>query len=397
MKWLIKLLAYLSLLCVAYMILIRDLEHTSLSNLINFTMFSSVIIALLVDKVIDYTLKVVENRLEDKKKLTTEYEKLVERYKPRGKLFVAQSSDEEGKTFPAIVYNLENSTQRIQIIDDDCKQYSMPFLLIEHYSELMSAHRTSDLKNNQMIRVDNACLSDTGLTLRTSRTMYFDSMVANRAMDFECSDGFKVRDYYAQGLRDIELSKSLLSNHLGVGGFILTADEKVVFIDGRQGTFSIGKRIYQQSFGAAVHPSKFGKFTEEDLTDSVRQTLRRELALDCGDYDPAQLQTPKYFYIDLLEGCKPQLLYFVALHNLSSDDLQERFSKGFKEREDIDFRPDGKKLDFKSFDVVTRAVVDLGEIDFSEPQGANKRRAVKKVLPSTALSTLLLQEYLRGQ
>lgn len=70
-------------------------------------------------------------------------------------------------------------------------------------------------------------------------------------MDYELEKGISIRELLECGPIVHPLKYSLLSNHLGVNGFVESSDGKIMFVY-RKNNVSIGKRTYSNSIGASI-------------------------------------------------------------------------------------------------------------------------------------------------
>ena len=68
-------------------------------------------------------------------------------------------------------------------------------------------------------------------------------MVTNRVMDFRMKNEMAVRDILQYGPFVPDISESVLSNHLGFNGFIITSDNKLPLVK-RSNDMSIAKGTY---------------------------------------------------------------------------------------------------------------------------------------------------------
>ena len=87
----------------------------------------------------------------------------------------------------------------ITIADHQDQQYELPHDIQEHFDELFKSHIASNIYNQLNIRVDDWEVERDSFLMSTSRTTYFDSLVTNRAMDFQWSNGLTTRDVYQYG------------------------------------------------------------------------------------------------------------------------------------------------------------------------------------------------------
>lgn len=222
-------------------------------------------------------------------------------------------------------------------------------------------YKNAIVYDNTNIRVDNWSFNNNTFALNTSRTTYFNSLATNRAMDYECKNGLKVRD--------IELGQSLetstLSNHLGFNGFVITSDGYVPFVK-RGSNLSVGANTLGPSVGASMK-TKYAltnnELTYEGIVNSMKKEIKDELNIDEECISNLQITMA---YRDYVEGGKPQLL-FVATTSLTKDELQEKFARKVKEDlADKKLVRDGKELVYVDKEMLSTFENTLASITFGK-------------------------------
>lgn len=373
-------------------------------TVIDWTMFTSIVIALLLNSFSKICQAVLLNRLEDSAKLTSDYKKLVSKYSDDVIVYDNCSASQENLQklrkkhdlkiqIPVICeYKLENCMIEIQ---DSTVRYQLPDTIGSHFDELFAAHSTSQVYNQLNIRVDDWNCKNGKFMIKSSRTTYFDSLVTNRAMDFQCGNGLTVRELFEFGPYLHPLKESCLSNHIGFNGFIESSDGYIVFVK-RGGKLSIGKRTYGNSIGASLKAkyalNSAGEFTEAGLINGILHEIKDELkipkeALETFSFTEHLIAA----YRDLVEGGKPQLLFFIRscwtknriTHNFIS--VKRNLDKSKKNR----LLEDGKKLLW----IPTKELVQIGILpDMIIYHGKSYR-----MMPSASASVVMLLEYLKKE
>ena len=263
-------------------------------------------------------------------RLTTEYADLVNIYN-KEQNFIRQNDSILPVIHIAWLYN-----KNVEIIDAPASEYKLPEVINTHFDELFSSYQTSEVYDNINIRVDDWKLnSEKNLfQIFSGRTTYYKSLVTNRAMDYVLSNGASVRKMLEGGPVIHSLKGSSLSNHLGFNGFIETSDEKFMFVFRKKGV-SIGEGTYSNSVAAslktkyALNPSS--QFTMAGLENGIIREIEDELGIP-----PETLLRDKNnilsgpikliaAYRDLLEGGKPQLLFY-AMTSMDSKQVTEVFN-----------------------------------------------------------------------
>lgn len=292
-------------------------------NIIDWTIFSSIVVTLALAILSSVVKKILMNHLEDSNKLTEDYDALTRKYMGEMVAYDNSCVKQENKkkieskhvkvTIPVIqVCELSGHTICIR---DTKKEYELPELIQSHFDEIFTAHSTSDVFNQVNIRVDDWKESNGDFVICTSRTTFFNSLVTNRAMDYKWSNGVCVRDMLECGPQLHTLKESLLSNHLGFNGFIESVDNYILFVK-RKSTMSLGKRLYESSVGASLGTkdalNEYGIFTTEGLQKGILKALKDELEISGLAIDNFSLEKNMISaYRELVEGGKPQLLFYV--------------------------------------------------------------------------------------
>lgn len=320
-------------------------ENKDLASVIDITIFSSIIVAMLLNALSKLCGKWVLRRLEDKVKLTSEYKKLMSKYQMdyycyhNGKACFKNQSHlkkerpmKEDKVFYPVVQYIPLKECRIEIEDQNCL-YQIPEEIREHFDELFSVHDTSTVYNQLNIRVDDWKREGNTFRIYTSRTSYYNSLVTNRAMDYPWTNGLTVRDVLEYGPFLHDLSQSRLSNHLGFNGFIISSDEYVPFVK-RSSNLSIGKNTYGTSISASLK-AKYAlepgdAFNCQGLVRAILREVQDELKIPVEGLEEFSCSKNLIAaYRDLVEGGKPQLVFFLK-SLLTRDQIQQSFFNALK-------------------------------------------------------------------
>lgn len=257
--------------------------------------------------------KKIEYRIEESGKINCDVEAILKCYENDGDFLLPLAYEPKKVVYPIIECVRFPERSAISVSDRPDMFYSLPPKVISMYSEIFKAHNGSDVFNNEMIRLDDFMVSEdkSKIELVTSRTTYFDSMVTNRALDFEISKNLTLRKMFDYNKSLASLKESVFSNHIGINGMILTADDHFVFQQ-RKGGFSIGKYSLGCSIGSAFETPDLGpeeplsiKHFEAFVFSKLNKTYGKTVRESMGSIQWVSL------YRDLLEGGKPQLLFFV--------------------------------------------------------------------------------------
>lgn len=340
----IKILINLIVLIGIFIIFSKTITGlNSLFNFFDFTIISSIIVVSIVNIIILAIEKMILNKIEDSLKVTTNYNKLISNYVFKNEYewkntdpntidqnlpeLITYKSDKL-TVFPEIL-SCDLYRKQIEIVD--CTNlYTPPQFVNDNYFEIIKSHQTSDIYNQLNIRVDDWYFDDSKqkFIIKSSRTNYFHSLVTNRAMDYKLSNGFTVRSLYDYGPFVNPLSKSVLSNHLGFNGIIETSDNMILFIK-RNKHLSTGKNVYGTSIAASLK-SKYAIKNNAFTLTGLKSAIINEIYDECKIHYPAKdfslEENLIAAYRDLVEGGKPQLVFYIHLQNITMDELRNNFN-----------------------------------------------------------------------
>lgn len=357
------------------------------------TIASSIIIVWLIDSLDKTLTKLLLNHIEDSIKLTEDYSYLLKSYVIDDKWIRRKNNNESNETIFPVIKDCDFRKYQLDIQDIKDERYKLPETLQEHFYILFSSHTTSKIYNQLTIKVNRWGYEEGKFKIYTSRTTYFDSLVTNRAMDFEFSKGLTVRELYQFGPFFPKIEDSCLSNHLGFNGFIESADGYILFIK-RHSKNSIGKRTYGNSIGASLK-AKYalddnGTFTLNGLLDSFKKEIFDEVKVNEDELKKISLEENLIAaYRDVLEGGKPQLLFYV-LSTLSKDEIESNFSrrKLVKKKHNVDITLE----DGKNFYWIHRD--ELSNITIYPDKIIQRSGKHLPMLPSASASVVMLLDYL---
>ena len=339
---------------------------TFILSLIDLKVFVAVILAFVLTGVANLLGGLFSPKVEDMMKLTTNYDSLVKKYGHFSKLVEYTNSSasdyltgrkhttsqatnykddkyngiEDSYVFPTVILtSLKDKTTNIVFDDKEENAYKQPDWIKKHSDELFAAHSHSEKYNSQMLRVSDFKYDEKTATIYLSKTTYLDSLIANRACDYEING---VREVYEPGPVLHSLKDSQLSNHLGFNGMVETNDHKFIFIK-RHNKVSIAKNTWQTSIGASLKTVYALNEKQTVDTSSIKNAMIEEMIHEFNLKNLKNLKEKEaemrgkfsfeenvlYFYRDLLECGKPQLMFHYELP-LTSSELVEAFTSGLK-------------------------------------------------------------------
>ena len=383
----------------------------SIGDFIELDMLLSVVGAFFLTTLAEALSRKFVDIFEDVTKLTNDYDALVNMYAANTEMLLHRNavdsyntqgrktgckkmrSDLPGDTYRIPIGDVTQLYGRdVVVFDNPDKKYTLPEFCREHYAELMDAHDFSQTYNQITLRTDSVKEKEGKVHISFSRSTYYDALVSNRAIDFKVG-ALCVRDLYAPGPFLASLETSVLSNHMGFNGMVETADGKFVFVK-RHKRVSIGKKTMQCSVAASLK-AKYalnheGRVTKEGIAKAIMLEIEDELALlhteqyalgreyIFGDFSFDN--NVLYFYRDLLEGGKPQLMFYAKI-NVPSQSIMKAYRK-----------KSGKNNVIKDGDTII--CIDKTELDkmYLAPDEMvikNKRHAA---IPSAVATVLMLKQ-----
>ena len=338
-------------------------------NLIDVKILLSLILLFVSDSVAKAINCFIQNYLEDYVKQTNDYEYIIKKYSLTDKVKFKQ---QDGKyvELPYSVLCKKDQEMSIEIFDNNEKYYQLPSQISKNSSSIMKLHKGSIIYNNINIRLDDMHCDDNVIKLYTSRTYYYDSLLTNRAIDAVLHDNMTIREIYEPGPYFNKLSLSKMSNHLGFNGIIITSDNMIPLVK-RSRKVSIAKSMISSSVSASIK-TKYAinsltyNFTCKGLVNAVKKEVLDELNINIDNISETEiLDSIKYFYIDMLDGGKPQ--FFVLLNiDINSQDILKMFYDDRKcdSNYKSQVRKDGKEIKlFKLEDLLDTSIPYINNYD----------------------------------
>lgn len=347
----------------------------------------SFIVVFLCESIADVLLSFIEKKTEDDVKLNTDYLSLVGKYCLEKEKMVCYKYDGKTIYIPAVVLfecKIKNAEQYKIVTEKDISKikYQLPKQIADNSSELFNAHSHSIVYNNINVRLNDLVVTNGEIILKYGFTTYFDSLLTNRAMDYPFKKNRTVREIYEPGPYLNSLTDSKLSNHLGFNGFVELKDGNIVFLK-RRNQVSIAKGMWQQSVGASLK-SKYcingdHELTREGLLNAINEEIKDELKIDT-------LHSVIFaFYRDLVEGGKPQFLFYSKSEQYDKESFLSHFNSGYRKDIKID-----KKLITDGSQLVFYKIEELRKCRFETDRMIDETGKEYKMMPSTIASIIML-------
>jgi len=315
---------------------------------------------------------------------------------------------EDGDRYPInMLWVKDDPEQKIEykIEDHPNDFYKLPTQIDKHFADIInSAHKISNTYNQINIRLNDFDFepNTNTITLNTERTMYYDLLVTNRAMDIIWDNGFSVRNLYEPGPFLSDLKDSRLANHIGYNGIVETSDGMIVMVY-RNAHVSTDKNQYKFSISGSlktrhVLDSKSHTITSiNQFCNAVTHEIIDELNIDLEAFPNAKdkISFTKddiiAFYRDMCEGGKPHFLFYKKIDFTMKqiDAGLQRISRG----KNKDFTVDGKRFIWLTHEEFVNSKV--GEAD---KKGKVNLLAGKKSLVmncNNAGLTLVVRDFVR--
>lgn len=315
-----------------------------LDDFLDISIIISFLLVVVSDVIAKLFIYIIGKNTEDDAKLSTDYNELVKKYR----FDIPKMIKFRDTIFPVnelCSRRIDSHPFQFKI---DCSQndkYRPPEQISELSSEIFQAHKYSVVYNAICIRLNDIKYTKKNhmIKLDYSFTTYYDSLITNRAMDYPFEPNKTIRELYEPGPFISELVESKLSNHLGFNGFVELSDNKIIFVY-RGKDVSIGKGTWATSIGASlktIYALDTNKnFTTKGLSNAIRAEIMDELKIELPD-NKDYSKTIFAFYRDLVEGGKPQFLFYCKTDSYSSKSFSNHFQQ-------IINKPDVKKANKKN-------------------------------------------------
>ncbi len=407
--------------------------ETFIEKFLDVSILITFIFVFISDHIATGIVHFVSKKTEDAVKLTEDYDKVTKRYSketrfvkiPKDKKINTSEDEDKDKELPVIELAFRSSKEKVFAFNFKLAErpyYNLPKQIADNSDAIFEAHQYSKTYNSRMLRVFDFGAEEkenqTSITLQYGYTAYYDSLITNRAMDYPVVGNRTVRDIYEPGPFVTPLRRSKLSNHLGFNGFVELEDGNIIFIH-RSTNLSIAKGLWATSVSAS-YKLKYGveddgSLTERMLYNAIAHEIVDELKLKPKDLLPPEGQGVGWsgnnniifaFYRDLVEGGKPQFLFYYKCSNGncigSGKDKYEKaalnaeeFKKNFnyvaaKEKKEKDVTIDGSQFDFLSIEDLRNA--KMGENILTVTK--NGKEKTYKMNPAAIASIILLLRYL---
>lgn len=367
------------------------------------TLFVSVIMLFLCNFIANWIYAFYTRKAEDSRKLSNKCDNICRLYNQEKLLKYNNYGKEE--TFPMIVLAIRRITAvAFDIVMNDCnsdKVFEQPEDIKKNSVWLLDAHRCSYQYNSRTVRLDDFKQKGNKVELTYSNACYWDLLMTNRVMDYEWKDGRTIRNIYELGPYINSLKDSKMANHIGFNGFIEFEGDGILFIK-RSGKMSVGKKILGTSVSAKLNPlydyKKYEKLTTELLYEAIAQAVNRELKYFTVnnshiEVDHNDIKNSIFaFYRDLVEGGKPQILFYYKIKGKDESGCDVRFEKGNK-RHQISRDKKLAKIDGDEYTFITLSQLRNAYISNNSIYIYDLKKKYKMTSSAAASVVMLLDAY----
>lgn len=373
---------------IAHKFVLNDFYDTSI--LISF------LIVFICEGIANLILGIVGKITEDDVKLETDYKSLANKYEvEKSKMVIFKNKEQEVVYIPVVTLmqrNINDEVWDINIeLDKNKSKYILPKQIADNSSKIFTAHANSVVFNNRNIRLNDLAICDGKIVLTYGFTTYFDSLLTNRAMDYQFISGRTVREIYEPGPFLSTLSESKLSNHLGFNGFVELSDGNIIFVK-RGNKLSIAKGLWQQSVGASLK-TKYcindkHELTIKGISKAICMEINDELKLGLS-YEKEQFEHTIFaFYRDLVEGGKPQFLFYYKMKECNKEQFITNFKNEMKKKKQK--KENAKKQNIDGSNFAFFKLEELKQCNFSENYMITRNNDKYRMMPSSIASIIML-------
>ncbi len=291
--------------------------------------------------------------------------------------------------------NVKGNTEIV--FNDSPDVHTLPDFVIDHADELLSAHKNSQKRNNNTIRLNDFHYDGHTLALDTMRSTYYHMLITNRCMDYNFSTGLSIRDLYEYDKHISPLNHSKFGNQIGINGLIISQDGYIL-VEKRDHKKTTWKNKFAQSISLALKEDEV-KLNENGILGNtyneanavfkgiIEKTIKANFALTPNEYEEFSLKQ-NFLGIarDLLEGGKPNM-YFYVVSKYNAKELAEKLKENAANTDEKTALSTGKLAS----DFYLVHFPDI-EINYNYVMNLNRKKAYKvfrKVYPRSSMRSYM--------
>ena len=292
------------------------INNFSLSQIMDWKYFSSIILAAFFLFVIEILQKKLLNYTEDVVKLTEEYDKLVEKY--HNVNFVTTNNN--CKLLIEEIADLRN--KEIAFIDDNeyGNKYCLPKVVDRNFNQIFRSHSTSQIGNVKSIRLKDFKDDGDKAIFYTHRVTYYDLAATNLACDYEFERSLTVRELYEPGTYFSSIKNSKLANRLGFDFFFITKDNYILFVY-RDSKKVMAKNTFSFSLSNNFNIDE-DKVTFDYINKSINDVIYKSVFSDKDNSSNCSLNIEwNFLYRDIHHCGVPKILVVASIDKSLNDIL----------------------------------------------------------------------------
>lgn len=334
LKYIIEIFLFFAALAVLLYLATRDVVSNVFGAVVGF-LFSSLFL---------YICKLIGGHFEDLLKINYDTKELLNMYKGNGKNWTEspyrQNLEKNGTEVDFAYAPILESAKGMEfhVSDNPAKEFQLDDFVAGNYAQLFSAHSNSAKRNFDTVRLDDFDPSTN--TFHLSRSTYFNHLVTNRAIDFLLFDDVALRDVLEYGPFLNPLSKSKMSNHVGINALVFLNDNRLL-LPRRKANATISKNKITSSVAIMLDIPKNGEVTTEYLLkENIKNNLSKRLKIDEERIKKMNLHIEFLgFGQNIYEGGKPQFYFAVDLKDLDTSQYfaeRKEFLKAARKNKQMD-------------------------------------------------------------
>lgn len=301
-------------------------------------------IGFLSSSLLLYGFKIAGAKFEDLLKINYDTEELLNMYKGNGKdgkESPYRQSLEKNETSVEFAYApvVENAKGlKFEVKDNPEKQFQLDEFIAGNYAQLFSAHSNSAKRNFDTVRLDD--FDKETNTFYVSRSTYFNHLVTNRAIDFLLFDEVCLRNVLEYGPFISSLSKSKMSNHIGINALVFLSDNRLL-LPRRKANATISKNKITSSIAIMLDLPASGEVTAEYLLkENIKNNLSKRLKIRKETVEKLKYDIEFLgFGQNIYEGGKPQFYFAVDLKDFDTSQYfaeRKAFLKAARKNKEMD-------------------------------------------------------------
>lgn len=214
--------------------------------------------------------------------------------------------------------------KKLLVEDDPDNYFSLDSFIKSQFFTLNEAHTMSTTANSITVRLIDVIHQpgNDAAIIKTARSTYLSHLLTNRALDYELKSGVTIRSLFENTNHLVPLSRSRLSNHLGVNALVFIKDKegnKYLLLPERGNNATVAKHKVTASIATRLEMDKehfpntyIDKLTSQYVEEGcIKFAISKAIRVTNPPIDSIQFLGLSR---DIYEGGKPTLFYTVNLN-----------------------------------------------------------------------------------